>query len=84
VGGTGEAVRHGETGLLVPPRDADAFAGALTTLLEDDARRTALGAAGRDWAVQEFDSVRWAHRLREIYEQTPSRASSRSLAALGK
>ena len=72
VGGTAEVVRDNETGLLVPPRDAAALAGALIGLLEDDGRRAAMGAAGRDWAVRGFDSVRWAHRLREIYEQTPS------------
>jgi glycosyltransferase involved in cell wall biosynthesis len=34
-----------EAGLLVPPEDAEAFAGALRTLLEDRATRARLGAA---------------------------------------
>lgn len=46
-GGVADAVRDGETGLLVAPGDAAALAGALGRLLDDDARRSALGAAGR-------------------------------------
>lgn len=39
VGGLGEMVEDGKTGLLVPPRDVDALACAITALLKDDARR---------------------------------------------
>ncbi len=41
-GGTPEAVRHGETGLVVPP-EASALQAALHTLLADPARREHLG-----------------------------------------
>jgi glycosyltransferase involved in cell wall biosynthesis len=44
-GGVGTIVAHGETGLLTPPGDADAFRSALATLLDDPARRKAMGAA---------------------------------------
>lgn len=39
VDGTPEIVAHGETGLLVPARDAESLASALTTLLDDPAMR---------------------------------------------
>lgn len=39
VGGLGEMVDNGETGKLVPPKDVDALADAIITLLEDDALR---------------------------------------------
>jgi len=42
-----EVVAAGETALLVPPDDPAALAAALCTLLEDPARRQAMGAAGR-------------------------------------
>lgn len=47
VPGCREAVEHGVTGLLVPPRDPAALAGALSSLAADGARRRALGAAAR-------------------------------------
>jgi glycosyltransferase involved in cell wall biosynthesis len=58
VGGIPEYIEHGQTGLLVPPRDAAALADALVALLTDaalDERLRAaiarLGRAGRlDWA----------------------------------
>lgn len=39
VGGLGEMVEDGKTGLLVPPKDVDALADAIIDLLEDDAKR---------------------------------------------
>jgi glycosyltransferase involved in cell wall biosynthesis len=42
-----EVVRDGETGVLVPPRDSAALAGALGALLADPGRARALGEAGR-------------------------------------
>jgi glycosyltransferase involved in cell wall biosynthesis len=48
VGGCGEIVRDGETGLFVPPDDADALAGACLKLLADQPLRRRLGEAARD------------------------------------
>jgi glycosyltransferase involved in cell wall biosynthesis len=49
-GGLLDLVRHDETGLLVPPGDATALAGAVNRLLADQSLRTRLGHAGRDLA----------------------------------
>ena len=67
VPGVRDAVQDGVTGLLVPVRDPDALAEALLGLLRDPQRRSALGAAGRDWARASFaqDAVR--ERFLEYY-----------------
>lgn len=44
-GGVLEVVESGRTGLVVPPGDPHALAGALAALLEDPSRRAAMGAA---------------------------------------
>lgn len=46
-GGPLDLVAHGRTGLLVPPRDADAVRDAVVALAADPARRAEYGAAGR-------------------------------------
>ena len=46
-GGLPEAVADGETGLLFPPGDAPALAGALLALLDDAPRRALFGEAAR-------------------------------------
>jgi glycosyltransferase involved in cell wall biosynthesis len=48
VGGLTDLVRDGETGLLVPPRDAHALRAAIDRLLADPVLRTSLGRKGRD------------------------------------
>lgn len=53
-GGFREVVRHGETGLLVPPQDPAALAAALDVLLADPDRRRALARAGRVDVIARF------------------------------
>lgn len=50
-GGLTEAICNTHTGLLVPTHDAADWARELTALLRDDARRAALGATGRQRAL---------------------------------
>lgn len=56
-GGPMDLVDHGRTGLLVPPRDADAVRDAVAALAADPALRAAFGATaratveGRTWAA---------------------------------
>jgi glycosyltransferase involved in cell wall biosynthesis len=52
VGGIPSLVRHGQTGLLVPPEDAGALAGAISQLIQSPNLRARMGAAGRQHAEQ--------------------------------
>ena len=59
VGGVPELVVDGETGLLVPPGDADALADALERVLGDAELRRRMGEAARRRAEEEFDLARF-------------------------
>jgi glycosyltransferase involved in cell wall biosynthesis len=52
--GLRDAVADGETGVLVPPRDAPALTAALIEMLRDDARRREMGRAARDRTLRLF------------------------------
>jgi glycosyltransferase involved in cell wall biosynthesis len=54
VGAAPEMVRDGVDGLLVPPRDPDALARALSRLLADRATRDALGASARETVMARY------------------------------
>jgi glycosyltransferase involved in cell wall biosynthesis len=56
VGGVGESVEPGESGLLVPPGDGRALELAVTTLVEDRGRRLRMGRAAHGLAVRGFDA----------------------------
>ncbi len=60
-------VRHDETGLLVPIRDADALVAAISVLWADAARRRRLGDAGHD-AVKGMSWRAAAGRTIDVYE----------------
>jgi len=59
--------RHGVTGLVVPPRDPAALAGAINRLLGDAVLRRRLGAAGRHLAESEYAEQRMGQRYRRVY-----------------
>ena len=63
--GIPEAVEAGETGVLVPPGDADALAEALAGLLADPERGAWMGAAGRRRVEKSFDVEVNVRRLME-------------------
>jgi glycosyltransferase involved in cell wall biosynthesis len=74
VGGTPDAVADGESGLLVPPSDADALAGKVIELLGDRERMSWMGAAGRRRAEEHFDSRVVAAQVLRACEEVAGRA----------
>jgi glycosyltransferase involved in cell wall biosynthesis len=69
VGSVAEAVADGETGLLVPPEDHEALAGALRTLLADAERRRAMGARAREIARARFTAPVMATAFEALYAE---------------
>ncbi len=69
IDGLRDAVRHDETGVLVPPGDVGALAAGMRALITDDPRRRALAAAGRAWAGR-FGWDRLAEDLEQVYLRT--------------
>ncbi len=67
--GTSWVNQDGVTGLVAPPRDADALARAINKLLADDAMREAMGARAQVRARAEFDLPVLVERVMTIYEQ---------------
>jgi glycosyltransferase involved in cell wall biosynthesis len=67
-GGIPEAVEHGVTGLLVPPHNPDALAGAILTLLRDADLRRRLGEAGLARVRAMFNVDRMVEETLAVYE----------------
>jgi L-malate glycosyltransferase len=68
-GGIPEAVEDGVTGRVVPPRQPDALAAALTDVLLDRARREAMGKAGRARFLARFTSDRMVDETLGVYAE---------------
>jgi glycosyltransferase involved in cell wall biosynthesis len=68
VGGNGEAVIDGTTGLLVPPGDPYALADALEILWMDGDKRALMGKAGRARVEEHFSASRMVAETERIYE----------------
>lgn len=76
VGGTPEVVVDGVTGLLVPPRDPDALAQAITRLLNDPDLRHAMGQAGRERVEKHFSVEQMVRQTEALYEELLSDRTS--------
>jgi glycosyltransferase involved in cell wall biosynthesis len=67
VGGVGEAVTDGATGILVPPGDVAAVTQALRRLLTSPAERERMGAAGRQRYRERFEFNCMLNNTLELY-----------------
>jgi glycosyltransferase involved in cell wall biosynthesis len=68
-GGTVEIVEDGVTGLLVPPGDEKALAGALVRLCGDRTLAAAMGTRARTLVAERFTWPTQATRLAEYYDE---------------
>lgn len=77
--GLAEAVRHGETGLVVPQDDAAATADALRALLDDPVRRGRQGHRARERALEQLTWRALAARYDEVLRRVIHPRAPRTL-----
>jgi len=75
IGGLGEIVRDGVTGVLVPPGEADPLAAAIVRIASEPELGRTMGAAGRERALARFLQSFCTERTELLYEDALSRAS---------
>ena len=81
VGGTPEAVTDGENGLLVPPDDVHALAGAVSRLLERPEAAAAMGRAARRTVEQRFSLPVMVAATEQLYIDLLRQRGGRKQAA---
>ena len=69
IGAIPEFVVDGVTGILVPPRNAEAAADAIMKLLNDKQLRLEMGLAARKRMEENFSLERWVNKTIELYEK---------------
>jgi glycosyltransferase involved in cell wall biosynthesis len=81
VGGTPEALRDGETGLLVPPGDTGAIATGVARLLDDPELACRLGRAAQTAIRERFSVDRMVRATEQLYADLLTRKQRRAAAA---
>jgi glycosyltransferase involved in cell wall biosynthesis len=76
IGGLGELVEHGRTGLLVEPGVAEPLRRAIVELAGDLGRAAEMGRAGRDRALSAFLESRCVERTEQLYEAALKKTGS--------
>ncbi len=69
VGGTGEVVEHGSTGILVPPKDWKALAAALRGIIAEPSRWHEFGRRGRAKVEQRFSAFAMVRKIERVYAE---------------
>ncbi len=69
VGGIVDVVKDGETGILVPPGDADALAKAIVTILKDEELAQRMGETGKRRIDERFIAKTMVKKITEVYEE---------------
>lgn len=71
VGGVGEIIQDGHTGLLIPPEDSIALAEGIILLLNDEAKRRSLSKAGQKMIKQDFSLERMCEKYANLLVPKP-------------
>jgi len=79
VGGIPEVVVSGDSGLLVPPGDADGFARAVESLIRDGGRRAELGSSAKRRARELFSAEAIVTRYEQLYRRVCAPGGARGV-----
>jgi glycosyltransferase involved in cell wall biosynthesis len=69
VGGIASVVRHGETGLIVPPQNSGELARRILELLDQPARARALGTRARELVNDRFNVETMVEQTLQVYRE---------------
>ncbi len=69
VGGTPEIIDNDQTGLLIPPRDPKALAGAICRLIENPEFGERLARRGYEKVKRQFDQRQMIDQVLDLYDQ---------------
>ena len=75
IGGLPEVVQERLTGLIVPPRDADALAIAMLEILDDAQLRRRMGESARQHVLDNFSISTCTDIMERVYESVMAKAS---------
>jgi glycosyltransferase involved in cell wall biosynthesis len=67
VGGIASVIRHGETGLIVPPQSSGALARRILELLEQPTRARALGTLARELVCEKYSLETMVDKTLQVY-----------------
>ncbi len=84
VGGIPEMIRDGVTGVLVPPHDPEALAGAIVRVLTDHPFADTIARAGRIVVHDRFCVERMVWAIEGVYEEGAVVARERGLVATSR
>jgi len=67
--GLRETIIKDKTGLIIPPKDENALAEAILTLLSNKELRISMGNAGHQHIIDNFSAHQMAKRCEEVYQK---------------
>jgi len=69
VGGVRDVVKHGETGVILPPFEVENYAHALTDLIENKEKREFMSQNGWNYVHQQFHYKRLFEDVENLYRE---------------
>jgi glycosyltransferase involved in cell wall biosynthesis len=80
VGGVPDVIRHGETGVLVPPHSPQDLANGILAILRDQSLRACFGENAREDVQRRFDKGRLIADMEKLYTELLAASVSRGEA----